>query len=136
MAGLLRADLAVGAGGATTWERPARAAELGSGDCCNQFPFSEALAQAGHVQLLGDEASVTVEKIRSALRSLIAQPFAREAATAMTDGWGASRLAIAMLGHQGAISLRPAIAADEALLLYWATILRCAQTVFRKSQLL
>ena len=107
--------------GATTWERACLGLpSLVVAIAANQLPFSEALAQAGHVQLLGDEASVTAEKIRSALRSLIAQPLAREAANALTDGWGASRLAMAMLGYQGAISLRPATAADEALLLYWA----------------
>ena len=122
LAGLIaRADLAIGAGGATTWERACLGLpSLVVAIAANQLPFSEALAKAGHVQLLGDEASVTAEKIRSALRSVIAQPLAREAASALTDGWGASRLAMAMLGYQGAISLRPATAADEALLLYWA----------------
>ena len=38
----------------------------------------------------------------------------------MTDGWGARRLAIAMLGPKVPISLRPAMALDEALVLRWA----------------
>jgi UDP-2,4-diacetamido-2,4,6-trideoxy-beta-L-altropyranose hydrolase len=122
LAGLIaRADLAVGAGGATTWERsclglPSLVVTIAA----NQLPFAQALDHAGHQQLLGDGASVTVEQIRSALLARIAQPAPGGAGSALTDGWGASRLAMAMLGLQGAISLRPATAADEALLLRWA----------------
>lgn len=122
LAGLIaRADLAIGAGGATTWERACLGLpSLVVAIAANQLPFSEALDQAGHLQLLGDGASVTAEQIRSAVLSLIPEPKPGKAAAALTDGWGAPRLAMAMLGPQGAISLRPAIAADEALLLQWA----------------
>ena len=68
LAGLIaRADLAIGAGGATTWERAClRLPSLVVAIAANQLPFSEALDQAGHLQLLGDGASVTAEQIRSA----------------------------------------------------------------------
>ncbi|QBE67843.1 hypothetical protein SynWH8101_0231 [Synechococcus sp. WH 8101] len=122
LAGLIaRADLAIGAGGATTWERAClRLPSLVVTIASNQLPFSEALDQAGHLQLLGDGASVAAEQIRSAVLSLMTEPKPGKAAAALTDGWGAPRLAMAMLGPQGAISLRPAITADEALLLHWA----------------
>ncbi len=122
LAGLIaRADLAIGGGGATTWERAClRLPSLVVAIAANQLPFSEALDQAGHLQLLGDGASVTAEQIRTALLSLMAQPKPGKAVTALTDGWGAPRLAMAMLGPQGAITLRPAMAEDEALLLHWA----------------
>ena len=122
LAGLItRADLAIGAGGATTWERAClRLPSLVVAIAENQLPFSEALDQAGHLQLLGDGARVTAEQIRSALLPLITEPKLGKAVTALTDGWGSPRLAMAMLGPQGAINLRPAIAADEALLLHWA----------------
>lgn len=122
LAGLIaRADLAIGAGGATTWERAClRLPSLVVVIAANQLPFSEALDQAGHLQLLGDGASVTVEQIRCALLSLMIEPKSRKAAPALTDGWGSARLAMAMLGPQGAINLRPAIARDEALFLRWA----------------
>jgi UDP-2,4-diacetamido-2,4,6-trideoxy-beta-L-altropyranose hydrolase len=122
LAGLIaRADLAIGAGGATTWERaclglPSLVVTIAA----NQMPFAEVLDQTGHLQLLGDGASVTTEQIRSALLARITQPAPGGAGSVLTDGWGASRLAMAMLGPQGAISLRPATAADEALLLRWA----------------
>lgn len=122
LAGLMvRADISIGAGGATTWERACLGLpSLVVAIATNQLSFSVALDQAGHLQLLGDEASVTADQIRSALLCLKTQPQPEKAATALTDGWGASRLVMAMLGPHGAISLRPARAADEALLLHWA----------------
>lgn len=122
LAGLIaRADLAIGAGGATTWERACLGLpSLVVAIAANQLPFAQALDQAGHLQLLGDGATVTIEQIRAALLARIAQPAPGGAGSALTDGWGASRLAMAMLGPQGAISLRQATAVDEALLLRWA----------------
>lgn len=122
LAGLIaRADLAIGAGGSTSWERialrlPALVVTFGR----DQAPIAEALDQAGQLQLLGDAQSVSFREIRSALLVKLAEPAAVETAIALTDGWGAPRLATAMLGPNGGISLRPAIAADEALLLHWA----------------
>lgn len=122
LAGLIsRADLAIGAAGATTWERlclglPALVVALAA----NQVAPAEALDQAGHQKLLGDSASVTAEQIRTALLVKLSEPPAGAIASSLTDGLGASRLAMAMLGLQGAISLRPATPADEALLLHWA----------------
>lgn len=122
LAGLIaRADLAIGAGGVTTWERACLGLpSLVLAIAANQLPFAQALDQAGHLQLLGDGATVTVEQIHSALLARIAEPFTGAAGYALTDGWGASRLPIAMMGVQLAISLRPAMAEDEALLLRWA----------------
>lgn len=122
LAGLIaRADLAIGAGGATTWERtclglPSLVVAIAD----NQLPFAQALDLDGHVQLLGDAAIVMAEQIRSALLAKIPEAFRGKAATSLTDGRGAPRVATAMLGAQGAISLRPATASDEALLLRWA----------------
>ena len=122
LAGLIaRADLAIGAGGATTWERACLGLpSLVVAIAANQLPFAKALDQAGHLQLLSDGASVTAEQIRFALLARMTEPKPEKASPALTDGWGAPRLAMAMLGPQGAISLRLAIAADEALLLQWA----------------
>lgn len=122
LAGLIaRADLAIGAGGATTWERAClRLPSLVVAIAENQLPVSEALDQAGHLKLLGDGASVAADQIRSALLSLIAEPKLGKATFALTDGWGASRLAMAILGHRTTISLRSATAVDEALVWHWA----------------
>jgi len=119
LAGLIaRADLAIGAGGATTWERACLGLpSLVVAIAANQLPFAQALHQAGHLQLLGDEATVAAERIRSALLARTAGVFQGSAATPLTDGKGTLRLAVAMLGAQGVISLRPATSLDEALLL-------------------
>ena len=103
LAGLIaRADLAIGAGGTTTWERACLGLpSLVVAIAANQLPTSKALEQAGHIQLLGDGASVTSEQIRAALLTLIAKPMATRAGTHLTDGWGAQRIAMAMLGPRG-----------------------------------
>ena len=122
LAGLIsRADLAIGAGGATTWERACLGLpSIVVAIAANQKPFSEALDQAGYLQLLGEATSITPRQILSALLARCMEPLQFHASAALTDGWGAPRLATAMLGPQGAIRLRPATAADEALLLRWA----------------
>ena len=121
LAGLIaRADLAIGACGSTTWERaclglPSLVVTIAA----NQQPFAEALDQAGYVQLLGDCVNVTAERITSALLARMTEPLVGETAKELTDGWGAPRVSMAMLGSQGAIKLRPATEADEAPLLRW-----------------
>ncbi|MCP9807333.1 UDP-2,4-diacetamido-2,4,6-trideoxy-beta-L-altropyranose hydrolase [Cyanobium sp. T1B-Tous] len=122
LAGLIaRADLAIGAGGATTWERACLGLpSLVVAIAANQLPFAQALNQAGHLQLLGDGPGVTAGQIRSALLARLAETSQPDGGRTLTDGWGASRVAMAMLGPQGKIRLRPAVASDEALLLRWA----------------
>lgn len=72
---MARADLAIGAGGATTWER-----------CClglpsivisvadNQRPASEALAAHQLIQYLGHSDAITPEVILDSVLGLLAQP--------------------------------------------------------------
>jgi UDP-2,4-diacetamido-2,4,6-trideoxy-beta-L-altropyranose hydrolase len=106
LAGLMvRADLTIGGGGSTTWERaclslPAVVATLAE----NQRGFSEALAADGYQVLLGDHASVSVSQWREALVRLIQDPFglvelSRRVAS-LTDGQGALRVATAMFEHE------------------------------------
>ena len=122
LAGLMaRADLAIGAGGTTTWERTClKLPSLVVAIASNQIPFAEALHQAGHIQLLGDAATVSAEHIRAALIARVADCRPQEAGGDLTEGIGVSSLGLAMLGPQGAIRLRPADVGDQALLLRWA----------------
>ena len=122
LAGLItRADLAIGAGGATTWERACLGLpSLVITIAANQLPSMQALHQAGHLQLLGDKSQVNVEQIKSALLSRLNEPNRGGAGCVLTDGWGGSRQATGLLGPQCKLHLRPAIANDEALLLRWA----------------
>ena len=123
LAGLMvRADLAIGAGGATTWERACLGLpSLVTAIAMNQLKSTQALHNHGHLQSLGTEAWVSIEEITSALLARLHDPDTKVAGSGLTDGWGVSRQAIAMLGPQeGGLRLRPAIATDEALLLRWA----------------
>ncbi|QNG27768.1 UDP-2,4-diacetamido-2,4,6-trideoxy-beta-L-altropyranose hydrolase [Synechococcus sp. HK01-R] len=122
LAGLIaRADLAIGAGGATTWERaclglPSLVVAIAD----NQLPFAQALDQAGQLQLLGDAGSVSVEQISQALLAVLQDPWPRACGDGLTDGRGAARLATTLQGPQLPMQLRPSTAADEDLLLRWA----------------
>jgi len=122
LAGLIaRADLALGAGGATTWERACLGLpSLVVSVAANQRPFAEALDQASHLQFLGDAASVDVAQIRAALLARLTYLSNSAVGRDLSDGWGAARLATTLLGVQQPIRLRPAAATDEALLLRWA----------------
>jgi UDP-2,4-diacetamido-2,4,6-trideoxy-beta-L-altropyranose hydrolase len=123
LAGLItRADLAIGAGGATTWERaclglPSLVVTIAD----NQLPSAQALGEAGKVQLLGSAATVSTEQMRLALVAALQQHWPRTSGQDLTDGWGAARVATAMLNPQRPpLQLRHAIGTDEALLLRWA----------------
>ena len=122
LAGLIaRADLAIGAGGATTWERaclglPSLVVTIAD----NQLPCVEALDKAGHVQLLGSSKDVGADQIQLALILALQQPWPRGCGQDLCDGWGAGRVATSLLGCQLPLQLRPATASDEALLLRWA----------------
>jgi UDP-2,4-diacetamido-2,4,6-trideoxy-beta-L-altropyranose hydrolase len=120
------ADLAIGTGGATTWERaclgvPSLVATVAD----NQVGLASALAAEGFIALVGRSASMSAHSWHVVLRQLLRDP-ARVAALGnrahqLTDGQGAARVARHMLGRGiSGIVLRRAGAAHEALLLEWA----------------
>lgn len=91
------ADLAIGAGGATTWER-----------CClglpsivisvadNQRPACEALAAEGMIEYLGERNSITTAQFRDRVLALISEPEALSRLSAhgmaLVDGEGTYRV--------------------------------------------
>jgi UDP-2,4-diacetamido-2,4,6-trideoxy-beta-L-altropyranose hydrolase len=92
------ADLAVGAGGGTTWERmcvglPSVVVSIAQ----NQRPTCEALAAAGLIEYLGGAESVAAARIGEGLQTLLANPARlRELSSRgrrLVDGEGASRVA-------------------------------------------
>jgi len=114
------ADLAIGAGGTTTWER-----------CClglptlqiaiapNQEAPSRALAEAGFVTYLGK--SVTAGAIVEALRSPDKLKKQSELVSALVDGEGARRVAAALFASpKTSISMRKAKSSDVHLYYAWA----------------
>ncbi len=95
------ADLAIGAGGATVWERfclglPSVVVSLAE----NQKPVCEDLARTGLIKYLGHMDQVKMETLRKALSRLIGLPSISEWSRdchAICDGEGAGRVAETML---------------------------------------
>jgi UDP-2,4-diacetamido-2,4,6-trideoxy-beta-L-altropyranose hydrolase len=120
------ADLAIGAGGATTWERaclglPSVVATVAE----NQVPIAEALAGAGCIVLAGPAGAMSAERWHGLLRQLLNDELRlsemSQKSYRLTDGFGAGRVARLIIGARNAqIRLRPVGAEDEWLLLEWA----------------
>jgi UDP-2,4-diacetamido-2,4,6-trideoxy-beta-L-altropyranose hydrolase len=116
---MAQADLFVGAGGGTSWER----ACLGLPTICiavaaNQQRNAERLASAGAHVYLGASEQVTIEQLRQAIGFLLGNYGLRqslaERSRQLVDGLGAQRVAVALSG--GALQLRPATIDDARLL--------------------
>jgi UDP-2,4-diacetamido-2,4,6-trideoxy-beta-L-altropyranose hydrolase len=120
MAELMReADLFIGAGGGTTWERAA----LGVPGLCvavadNQVANAERLAREGGQLYLGQAAEVTVPGLQAAIALLMTNaPLRHSLATRArqhVDAQGAQRVATALIGPL--LGLRHATVGDAALL--------------------
>ena len=121
-AAMSQADLSIGAGGVTTWER-----------CClglpsilialadNQVPGSEALGRDGYVVFLGRAPDVSADLLADALRDLMADrarltELSRRAAS-LVDGLGARRV-VNRMRIEG-LALRKARASDCERVLAW-----------------
>ena len=133
LAGLIaRADLAIGAGGVTTWERACMGLpSVVLPVAANQIPFSEALAAAGLIYLLLDLTDL-VSQLGAIEPHLLAQS---QICQGLTDGWGAQRLATAVLGVERPLGLRPVDSADESLLLRWANDPQVRERSFSADQI-
>lgn len=95
---MAKADLAIGAGGSTTWERcclglPAIAIAVAH----HQEPVMDYLNGTGHVHYLGKSDSVTSDNIREALDGLLRDPGRLQSMSRkcmeLVDGDGAARVA-------------------------------------------
>lgn len=120
LAGLLAAaDLAIGAGGGTTWERaragvPAVVITIAN----NQVPATRDLGTTGALLYAGPTETATIEELRTAVRALLADLNARQRMTEtgqrMVDGRGAGRIAeILIPSADDRLVLRPAGADDR-----------------------
>lgn len=125
LASLMRAaDLAVGAGGTTTWERlclglPAVVTAVAP----NQEPGARALAARGLIEYLGTPAVTTAAGYAAALRRLLNDPARRQAMAAdgraLVDGQGTRRVVAALLGVGASLRLRPLCGDDLDWVLQW-----------------
>lgn len=91
------ADLAVGATGATSWERCCLGLPtIGVSLAANQAPIAEALEMRGAILNLGDAAVLSVKDIAAAIESLLSDPRRvadmSTAARKVVDGSGAERV--------------------------------------------
>jgi RimJ/RimL family protein N-acetyltransferase len=123
---MLRADIAVGAGGVSALERaslglPSLVATIAN----NQRAPAEAMADRGAIVLLGPANLLSERDWAVGLLGLCSdvQRLSEmgRAAAALVDCWGADRVAAAMLGvGDVAVAMRRAYADDEVLFLDWA----------------
>ncbi|WP_338525728.1 UDP-2,4-diacetamido-2,4,6-trideoxy-beta-L-altropyranose hydrolase [Pseudomonas batumici] len=116
---MARADLFIGAGGGTSWER----AVLGLPTLCiavaeNQRANAERLAAAGVHVYLGSSDEVDVDSLRQAIGFLLGNVSLRrslaEQSRHLVDGLGARRFAVALAG--ASLALRRATVEDSRLL--------------------
>jgi UDP-2,4-diacetamido-2,4,6-trideoxy-beta-L-altropyranose hydrolase len=122
---MARAQLAIGAAGATTWERmcvgvPTLIISIAR----NQVPAAEALASAGLVRYLGPARGVTVEGLAAEIEASISNPTALNEQALQgrlgVDGYGTLRVAECMDATAARnLNLRPAHPADVGLFFSW-----------------
>lgn len=119
------ADLAIGAGGTTTWERmclglPTVVVSIAD----NQTPSCEALAEANLVEYLGSSVNLATEQLTLSLLNLL-QNSERllelsERSKIYVDGLGAHRIAEVLMRSEAAdVTLRAASEHDIALYFNW-----------------
>jgi UDP-2,4-diacetamido-2,4,6-trideoxy-beta-L-altropyranose hydrolase len=122
---MAQADLAIGAGGATTWERlcmglPSLVLSIAE----NQLPACEALASSGLIEYLGSASEVDAQAIESAvLESLAASGELRALAMgnqSLVDGEGVNRIAETLYPTPAEqLRVRPAAAGDSLRFFTW-----------------
>lgn len=83
---MARADLMIGGGGSTTWERmclglPAVVISIAD----NQAPTNLAMTKAGYIDFLGEMDSVSVDMVAAALRRRLANPYALKLMSVLTQ---------------------------------------------------
>jgi UDP-2,4-diacetamido-2,4,6-trideoxy-beta-L-altropyranose hydrolase len=126
LAGLIaQADLAIGAGGVTSWERACLALPaLVSAVATNQQAVIRTLVEAGAAVDLGPAHQLGATTVRTAVKHLLKDARALEElsrrAASLGDGQGGARLLAAMFGPRLPFSLRAATPADEEIWWHWA----------------
>jgi UDP-2,4-diacetamido-2,4,6-trideoxy-beta-L-altropyranose hydrolase len=122
---MTKADLAIGAGGATSWERlclglPTLVVTLAE----NQCPIADGLSQLGLIRWLGHQDAVDGATIAQELDKLIQRGLDADwslRCLAAVDGNGISRVRTALTVREDTpLQARHARLTDEALLLEWA----------------
>jgi len=119
-------DLAVGAGGATTWERLCLGVEsLVVSIADNQVPACKALASSGLIQYLGDSLNLNVSIMEAALIKLtvagVQQRTCWHRLRSLVDGRGTNRVAEVLIPTPvSSLKLRKANETDALTYYVWA----------------
>lgn len=138
---MAQADLAIAAGGSTTWER-----------CClglptltiavaeNQLETSLELARHGKIVFLGSSEQVTAEMIKSALLTLLTTRewlnFLTTESQKLVDGLGVQRVLQQLIAEEtplSAITLRRATVADSENLYHWRNDIETRRYAFNSN---
>lgn len=123
---MLRADLAIGAAGTTSWERGALALPMVVSPVAdNQQQGARALSRAGAAVLVDLKQAVDpCQRLIEEIRRLLLEPERlvqlSDRARALGDGRGLGRLTTALMGPGPGRRLRTATLADEGLYHAWA----------------
>ena len=118
---LSKADLAIGAGGASIWERfclrlPSLVVSLSD----NQHQTVQPLIEAGFLLPISDCEDFPERNLTNALRSCMKDLGSMKTGYSLVDGYGVKRVCESMFRRDDHIILREVQERDEALLLRWA----------------
>ncbi|MBN8603061.1 MAG: UDP-2,4-diacetamido-2,4,6-trideoxy-beta-L-altropyranose hydrolase [Planctomycetes bacterium] len=138
---MIQADVAIGASGATSWERcclglPSYVVTLAE----NQEPIAKELHRRGFVKWLGNQSEVSVRSFNQALSDLVHGNQDLECwsshCRSLVDGKGASHVrSIMMLCKDTPLNVRAAELKDERLLLEWANDPVVRKNAFNPNQI-
>ena len=137
---MAQADLAIGAGGATSWERcclglPALVITLAD----NQQPIAAELHHQRYIQWLGHHADVTEAVLAQAMNHIISNGLPADwsdRCSQLVDGFGAQRVvSILELNSDSKLKARLARPDDEQLILTWANDPLVRKTAFTPNQI-
>ncbi len=136
---IVKADLAIGAGGSTTWERcclglPTMIITLAE----NQIPIASEMHNQGFVRWLGHKDTVDTEHLKQALLETLANEHQllhwSVLCQALLNGKGTERVAnIILLKADTNLVARNAVLEDETLILKWANDPLVRQNAFSTS---
>jgi UDP-2,4-diacetamido-2,4,6-trideoxy-beta-L-altropyranose hydrolase len=139
---MLEADIAVGASGATSWERccmglPSLVVSLAE----NQVEIAKELDRIGLARWLGSKEDMSMEVFKAALLEALSMNDTAVAAWSnsclqVVDGFGTARVAdVLMLNKDAALKVRLAIPEDKFLILNWANDRNVRENAFNQKKI-
>ena len=121
---MLESDLAIGAGGTTTWERACLGLPtIVISTASNQHEIAKALSDHQYITFLGDASHLSSIDLFNTLRSYCTNSCnLKKNGFSLTDGFGGERLFVYVELISQVVSLKQADNFDEHMLLFWRNI--------------